>query len=241
MKNKYDEKYLNDNFVIAKKPDFDKISADLDRAKGPRRTMRELAHACEVDPGKFSRMKHGRIGKPLDNELILKIVDNADEDVNRDELLMDLIHHNGMVDIHSKDEINAVLWEQRKRDRQKAIVEDLKRIIAMDLLTKGHTMKYVDQIDDPSVPPLISGGQENEMVFQISKRTPEYYDFHIFATELEGSAEWNPVDDTDFKRDYKKAADNLLKETAMIILTSCLMPEHAGKVRTIIALNDEER
>ena len=75
-------------------PDKEKLSELLLKGKGEGRSMAEYAIACDSSPATFSRILRKSIQRPLSEELIRKIVDNAAEHcLNMD----DLMQANGML------------------------------------------------------------------------------------------------------------------------------------------------
>ena len=75
-------------------PDKEKLSELLLKGKGEGRSMAEYAEACDSSPATFSRILRKSIQRPLSEELIRKIVDNAAEHcLNMD----DLMQANGML------------------------------------------------------------------------------------------------------------------------------------------------
>lgn len=78
-----DEKY-----IIAGKPDKERLARYLNDAKGYNRTMRDFALLCNVEPSTFSRVLTKKISRPLKENVIQAIyINSADEDIDYDRLM----------------------------------------------------------------------------------------------------------------------------------------------------------
>ena len=78
-----DEKY-----IVAGKPDKERLARYLNEAKGFDRTMRDFALLCGVEPSTFSRVVKQKITRPLKENVIQAIyINSADEDIDYDRLM----------------------------------------------------------------------------------------------------------------------------------------------------------
>lgn len=74
-------------------PDWNDFAHILKRAKGPDRSMGEFAQACGLSPATFTRIVKGYYKKRLSEEILRKIVTNADSKSGI--TLSDLVYANG--------------------------------------------------------------------------------------------------------------------------------------------------
>ena len=91
-----DEKY-----IVAGKPDKERLARYLNEAKGFDRTMRDFALLCGVEPSTFSRVVKQKITRPLKESVIQAVyINSADEDIDYDRLM----RANGMYKEESEED-----------------------------------------------------------------------------------------------------------------------------------------
>ena len=84
---KRDKKILE--YVQAYVPDYEDLAILVTMAKGPDRSMAEFARKCKVKgPSTFSRIVNQLIDKPLSDELLMAIAENA---ANPQEVTLDML------------------------------------------------------------------------------------------------------------------------------------------------------
>ena len=89
MENKVDMTALA-NYVRVRPPDKDKLAELVIRAKGAKRSMRQFAIECGIDPSTMSRIINKKISKARSDEVIISIAEHADEESGITiEMLMD--------------------------------------------------------------------------------------------------------------------------------------------------------
>lgn len=141
----------SENEKIEYVPMYQKYLADeIMRAKGIDRTMAEFAAVCGVSPTTFSRIANGTIAKPLDKDLIAKIVENT---ANQDVTYRSLMRANGMVP-KSDDTPTRQLSRKRREDEEKR-KKKIESIIAKELFDRGYTISKILRTDHSEAPSLL--------------------------------------------------------------------------------------
>lgn len=132
-------------YVIARTPDKMRLANLINMAKGPNRTMAQFAELCNVSASTLSRAVNGKITKPLAQELIYALVENAAEDISIDSFM----RANGMLEkemierraMHGHDP-----YERRQRDLDREII--VKNTISSELLNRGKLIRFFLRLPD---------------------------------------------------------------------------------------------
>lgn len=126
-------------YVQARTPDKMRLANLITRAKGPERTMAQFADLCGVSASSLSRAVNGKITKPLSEDLIRAIVNNAAEDIP----LEIIMNANGMVE-KEMFERHSVGYQNNYMRRQEQINREniAKNIISTELLNRGRLIRY---------------------------------------------------------------------------------------------------
>lgn len=123
-----------DEFRQRYTPNWDKLTELVEKAKGPNRTMREFAAQCQISPATFTRIVQKRYVKALSDEMLLKIVNNADPDSG---ITLDQMKRaNGFV---SGDEEKAVDEEFEEIIRNDKEYSKVFEIFKKELMDRGYS------------------------------------------------------------------------------------------------------
>lgn len=128
-----------EEYVQARTPDKMRLANFIMRAKGPERTMAQFAEICGVSASSLSRAVNGKITKPLSEDLIRAIVNNAAEEIP----LSIVMNANGMVEKEAFER-NSIGYQSHYMRRQEQINREniAKNIISTELLNRGKLIRY---------------------------------------------------------------------------------------------------
>lgn len=132
-------------YVIARTPDKMRLANLINMAKGPNRTMAQFAELCNVSASTLSRAVNGKITKPLAQELIYALVENAAEDISIDSFM----RANGMLEkemVERRAMRGHDPYERRQRDLDREIM--VKNTISSELLNRGKLIRFFFRLPD---------------------------------------------------------------------------------------------
>ncbi len=116
------------NYVRVKQPDKDKLAELVIRSKGSKRSMRQFARECGIDPSTMSRIINKKISRASSDEVIISIAEHADEESGVTiEMLMDA---------HGK--VPRRMSGRLKYNTYSTIENTIKDIISKELLERGY-------------------------------------------------------------------------------------------------------
>lgn len=132
-------------YVIARTPDKMRLANLINMAKGPNRTMAQFAELCNVSASTLSRAVNGKITKPLAQELIYALVENAAEDISIDSFM----RANGMLEKEAHErrtQHGHDHYERRQRDLDREVM--VKNTISSELLNRGKLIRFFLRLPD---------------------------------------------------------------------------------------------
>ena len=123
-------------YVQIRTPDTTRLAELLNYAKGPKRTMAQLAEECGLTTSMLSRIVNSKIVKPLSLEVLKKIYDCQDPD---SEIPFSYyIECNGMIEKNELEEKRAAGGSifERRNERENLEIQ-MKNIIMGELFDRG--------------------------------------------------------------------------------------------------------
>lgn len=135
------EEELKREYVQVRVPDKIKLAAYLEEAKGPDRTMKQFAKACNVSAATLSRIANYKVVKPVNKDLIGEIVKNDASGYLDFEFLM---RFNGMIPKEKWEKNRESLDEETIREIEKERSDDItaKNIIVSELYKRRMIQAY---------------------------------------------------------------------------------------------------
>ena len=130
-------------YIIARTPDKMRLANLINMAKGPNRTMAQFAELCNVSASTLSRAVNGKITKPLAQELIYALVENAAEEMSLDNFM----RANGMIEkeeYQHREKASDSFYFRRQNEIDREVVA--KNIISTELLKRGHLIRFFNRL-----------------------------------------------------------------------------------------------
>lgn len=132
-------------YVIARTPDKMRLANLINMAKGPHRTMAQFAEVCNVSASTLSRAVNGKITKPLAQELVYALVENAAEEISLDSFM----RANGMMEkeLYERNTLRGHNhYEKRRRDLDREVI--VRNTISSELLNRGKLIRFFHRIPE---------------------------------------------------------------------------------------------
>ncbi len=176
-------------YVQAFVPDTEELAFLVSAAKGPNRSMAEFSRACKVKgPSTFSRIVNELIDKPLSDELLIAIAQNA---ADPGKVTFDmLMRANGKI---PKDETsggipNSELTNRKLYRSQSEKIKIIKDIIVQHYLDKGcPVMIHPDYLLSEKIPASSYGLTiPSDFVLHIQGRDPLFWNYTVDFTDRTG-------------------------------------------------------
>ena len=170
-------------------PDTEELAFLVSAAKGPNRSMAEFSRACKVKgPSTFSRIVNELIDKPLSDELLIAIAQNA---ADPGKVTFDmLMRANGKI---PKDETsggipNSELTNRKLYRSQSEKIKIIKDIIVQHYLDKGcPVMIHPDLLLSEKMPASSYGLTiPSDFVLHIQGRDPLFWNYTVDFTDRTG-------------------------------------------------------
>lgn len=214
-------------YVIARTPDKMRLANLINMAKGPNRTMAQFAELCNVSASTLSRAVNGKITKPLAQELIYALVENAAEEMSLDSFM----RANGMLEkemIERRAMRGHDPYERRQRDLDREII--VKNTISSELLNRGKLIRFFLRLPDREnvQSKFAFNHMSNFAVWLEDERI--MWNFIVRPTIL------SEVEDRDRRFFRMHTMDRLTK----LFLADAWEPEFFAGMRTSIAFLDKE-
>lgn len=172
-------------YIQAYVPDTEELAILVAKAKGPDRSMAEFSRVCKVKgPSTFSRIVNELIDKPVSDELLFAIAQNA---ADPKEVTLDmLMRANGKV---PKEELSG---NAQNNDRRKAYktqaekVKQVKEIIVQSYLDKGEAvMLHPDLTLSEKIPPSnYALSYPSDFSIHLQGKDPLYWNFIVDLTDM---------------------------------------------------------
>lgn len=172
-------------YVQAYVPDTEDLAILVAKAKGPNRSMAEFSRVCKVKgPSTFSRIVNELIDKPVSDELLFAVAENA---ADPQEVTLDmLMRANGKV---PKEELSGGIPgnETRKAYKtQKEKVKQVKDIIVQSILDQGESvMLHPDlQLSDRVPVSSYALSYPSDFAIHLSGKDPLFWNFIVDLTDM---------------------------------------------------------
>ena len=118
------------NYVRVRPPDKDKLAELVIRAKGARRSMRQFAIECGINPSTMSRIVNKKTAGASSDEVIISIADHADEDSG--------ITVEMLMDAHGK--VTRQMTGRVRNESYSLMETAMKDILMKELLVREYTL-----------------------------------------------------------------------------------------------------
>lgn len=118
------------NYVRVRPPDKDKLAELVIRAKGARRSMRQFAIECGINPSTMSRIVNKKTAGASSDEVIISIADHADEDSG--------ITVEMLMDAHGK--VTRQMTGRVRNESYSLMEMAMKDILMKELLVREYTL-----------------------------------------------------------------------------------------------------
>lgn len=229
-----DKKVLN-NYVRAYVPDTEDLAILVSMAKGTDRSMAEFARKCKVKgPSTFSRIVNQLIDKPLSDELIFSIAENA---ANKNEVTLDmLMRANGKI---PKEEISDGVPVNNNRKIFNTQSEKIK-IIRDDLvqlyLNNGHSVQIYPDLKSLDDLPSSRYGLTipSDFALHVQGLDPLYWNYIVDFTDL------HDVSIKSAKTDLGALISNTMKRYSSLFLRDAWEPETLKNIKNTIIFTEEK-
>ena len=129
------------NYVRVKSPDKDKLAELVIRAKGPKRSMRQFAIDCGMNPSTLSRIVNKKIAGSNTDERILAIADHADPDSG--------VNFEMLMEAHGK--VTKQMSGKVRAGRQVTVERDVEDILLRELLQRAEEVGSVTDEDGGAI------------------------------------------------------------------------------------------
>lgn len=214
-------------YVIARTPDKMRLANLINMAKGPNRTMAQFAELCNVSASTLSRAVNGKITKPLAQELIYALVENAAEEMSLDSFM----RANGMLEkemVERRAMRGHDPYERRQRDLDREII--VKNTISSELLNRGKLIRFFLRLPDRE-------NVQSKFAFNhMSSFAVWLEDERIMWNFIVRPTILSEVEDRDRRFFRMHTMDRLTK----LFLADAWEPEFFAGMRTSIAFLDKE-
>lgn len=174
-------------YVQAYVPDTEELAILVTMAKGSERSMAEFARICKVKgPSTFSRIVNQLIDKPLSDELIMAIAENA---ANPQEVTLDmLMSANGKI---QKSMVSGGIpaGDDRKLFKtQTKKIKEIRDIVSDHYLNNGHPVTIHPDLKLSDEYPLSHYGLDlqSDFALEVKGLEPKIWNFVIDFTDLSG-------------------------------------------------------
>lgn len=226
-------------YVSMYAPDWRRMAELIEKAKGSDRSMNQFARDCGLSPAYFTRIKKGTVAKPLPDQIIKVMVDNADNPGGN--LYDSFMRANGKATAAEKQDEEKRITELRQL-REKKVSNELliKDILTEEISYRNHMFQLINSVHRAHEFPKSRFGLVSTSSFAVKIQgiEPEYWNFTINDGE---SILYIP----DEKR--KKAFENprlILKDSMMLyahlFLKDAWEPELLRQIKTSYVFYNEE-
>lgn len=178
-------KKITNDYVQAFVPDKDELAELIVLARGDDRSMAEFARVCKVKSAStFSRITNGGIDKPVSDELLIAVAQNA---ADKQKVTLDLLMRaNGKI---PKDEMTgeAPSGSTRKLYKiQSEKVLKIKDILVQHYLRYGHSVMIHPDLKESGKLPRSRYGLElpSDFALHVEGIDPLYWNFSVDFTKL---------------------------------------------------------
>lgn len=125
------------NYVRVKSPDKDKLAELVIRAKGPKRSMRQFAIDCGMNPSTMSRIVNKKTAGSNTDERILAIAEHADPDSG--------VNFEMLMEAHGK--VTKQMSGKVRVGRQVTVERDVEDILLRELLQRGYLISSQQRLN----------------------------------------------------------------------------------------------
>ena len=223
-------------YVQAYVPDTEELATLLAKAKGDNRSMAEFARACKVKgPSTFSRIVNEKIDKPLSDELLYAIVENA---ADQQEVTIDkFMRANGKL---PKDEMAG--GKVPTVDNSKQIFETqaetrrlVKEILLQEFYEKGHTvLLYPDLLMAGKIPLSRHAMKRlSDFALHLQGMEPLYWNFIVDFTDMQHVS-------LKAKADNTKLLRGSMQRYAQLFLRDAWEPDTMEGFKNTIVFTEEK-
>lgn len=225
-------------YVQAFVPDIEELAALVYAAKGANRSMAEFSRVCKAKgPSTFSRIVNQLIDKPLSDELLIAIAENA---ADPHEVTLDrLMRANGKIpkgEFSEEEPTNSMLKNRKLFRGQSEKNKKIKDILVQHYLGHGHpVIIHPDLALFDKIPSSRYGLQlPSDFALHVEGIDPLYWNFIVDFTDL------HDVSLKSAKFDFGAAFSRSMKKYSPLFLRDAWEPETLKDFKNTIIFTEEK-
>ena len=224
-------------YVQAFVPDTEDLAVLVSAAKGPNRSMAEFSRVCKVKgPSTFSRIVNELIDKPLSDELLIAIAQNA---ADPNEVTLDmLMRANGKIpkDETSEGVPNSELKNRKLYRSQSEKIKIIKNILVQHYLDNGYSVMLHPDLALAEMIPASRYGLiiPSDFALHVKGLDPLFWNFTVDFTNLHG------VSMKSSRTDISKLLSETMKRYSQLFLRDAWEPESLKDFKNTIIFTEEK-
>lgn len=226
-------------FVQLRTPDRMRVIYLINQAKGPNRTMGKFAEDCGLSPATMSRAVSKSSTKPLTEEVMRAIVENADPTAKIE--LESLAFANGMVKPDEHGRRLPPLGMDERLDRMN-IVNVISNTITREVVRRGYQPLIVPRSSSVERARTKFGiPRTGTFIFQINHADYDVWSIYM-VHEYRGDygAHGDVPEDVRHRNNLRIAYRRFMERLSPMFLSDAWEPEIFDRVKTSILFTDKE-